>query len=290
VLLSLPHRACRVDDFVARAAALTRCLRRRGVRFTASLERNAEGDFRENLAFLEAGGLVQRVAGETPTVLYVPAEKRLALDFYKNNAIHFFLVLALVIDGLARGLRGPALEADVWWWLDLLRWEFPLPERQEVGAEIERACSDLREEGALGAGPEGDLDRPHPLVAAGGALLDNFREAYWVAAQVVCELPESGLSQRTLLERMQKHYRSALLLGEVRKPEGNSFVTLSNALNRYAELGGIEIRPGRGRERLVVPGRQFATVEALAARIGASVGGAVQRSVDSGGVARQAGA
>ncbi len=289
VLLSLPHRACRVDDFVARAAALTRFLRSRGVRFTASLERNADGAFRENLAFLEAGGLVQRVAGETPAVLYVPTEKRLGLDFYKNNAIHFFLVLALVIDGRSRGLRGPALEADVWWWLDLLRWEFPLPERQEIGAEIEQACAGLREAGGLSAAPDASPDLSHPLVATGRALLDNFREAYWVAVEVARQLPESGWSQRTLLERMQKHYRAALLLGEVRKPEGNSFVTLGNALSRCAELDGIEIHPGKGRERLVVRGRQFGALEALAARIGATVGGTPPPSVDSLDVTRQAG-
>ena len=272
VLLSLPHRACRLDDFVTRAAALTRFLRARGVRFTASLERNAEGEFRENLAFLEAGGLVHRVAGAAPAVLHVPTEKRLGLDFYKNNTIHFFLLPALALDGLMRGLRGPALEADLWWWLDLLRWEFPLPERRDIGAELERVCAALRQEGALGGAADEVLDLQHPFVVTVRAMLDNFREAYWIAAQAARQLPEAGLAHRALLEGMQKHYRAALLLGEVRKPEGNSSVTLGNALSRFAEMGAIELhhRTARG-ERVVVPGRQFADLESLAARIAPSV-------------------
>ena len=45
---------------------------------------------------------------------------------------------------------------------------------------------------------------------------------------------------------MQKRYRTGLLLGEVRKPEGNSSVTLGNALNRFAELEFVQVRIRQG--------------------------------------------
>ena len=272
VLLGLSHRACRLADFVTRAQALARYLRARQVRFTASLERNDEGDFRENLGFLEGGGLIQRLASEARSVIYVPDEKRLALDFYKNNTIHFFLVPALVLDALARGLRGEALRDDVSWWLDLLRWEFPLPERGELAAELERVLRYLIDEKALSE-VDGQLDAQHPFVVTVRAILDNFRETYWVAAQVLLELPEAGLSQRTIIERMQRRYRTGLLLGEVRKPEGNSSVTLGNALNRFAELGWIQVRRGKGKERTVARGAAFAALASTAERIGAGVVG-----------------
>ncbi len=268
VLLSLPHRACRIDDFVTRAGALTQFLRRRGVRFTASLERNAEGEFRENLAFLESGGLVQRLPGEARSVLYVPTEKRLALDFYKNNTIHFFLLPALVTDALRRGLARPALVDDVAWWLDLLRWEFPLPERSDTAAAVDDVCAALAADGAL---TDGQLVTDHPLTVTMGGLLDNFREAYWIAAQTLRELPETGLPQRAVLDRMSKRYRAGLLLGEVRKPEGNSSVTLGNAISRFAELDVIQVRAGKGRDRQVDRGPRFAELSALLARIGGGV-------------------
>ena len=266
VLLGLPHRACRLDDFVARARGLARYLRARGVRFTASLERNDEGEFRENLGFLENGGLIQRLASEGRSVIYVPDEKRFALDFYKNNTIHFFLLPALVLDAFRRGLSAEASGADVSWWLDLLRWEFPLPERDDLAAELERVRSYLIADGALSASGEPG-DPQHPFALTVGALLDNFREAYWIAAQVLLELPDGGLAQKAVIERMQKRYRTGLLLGEVHKPEGNSSVTLGNALSRFAELGYVQVRAGKGKERAVTRGEQFDGLAATSARI-----------------------
>jgi glycerol-3-phosphate O-acyltransferase len=270
VLLGLPHRACRLEDFILRGRALAHYLRARGVRFTASLERNDENDFRENLGFLESGGLIQRLASESRAVIYVSAEKRRALDFYKNNSIHFFLLPALVLDGLGRDLHGEALRADVAWWLDLFRWEFPLPERDELMAEIDRVRTYLVAIGAMTLGNDA-LDPQHPFVATVRALLDNFREAYWIAAQVLLELRDDGLPQKAVVERMQKRYRTGLLLGEVRKPEGNSSVTLGNTINRYAELEYVRVRAGKGKERLVQRGPGFEALAAAAARIGAGV-------------------
>jgi glycerol-3-phosphate O-acyltransferase len=268
VLLALPYRACRLPDFVTRALALTRYLHARGIRATASLERNEEGEFRENLAFLENGGLVQRLASEGRSVVYVPPEKRLALDFYKNNTIHFFLVPALVLDALARGLRGDALRDDVLWWLDLFRWEFPLPERDGLSYEIERVCGYLIAAGALA---DDTLDLQHPFVLPVRAILDNFREAYWIAAQVLLERCDSAMAQKAVIEAMQKRYRTGLLLGEVRKPEGNSSVTLGNALNRFAEMECVQLRSGKGRERSVAPGAKFEQLPAIAERVGTGV-------------------
>jgi len=101
------------------------------------------------------------------------------------------------------------------------------------------------------------------------AILDNFREAYWIAAHVLAETPEAGLPQKSTIERMQKRYRTSLLLGEVRKPEGNSSVTLGNALNRFAELEYVQLRAGKGKERVVARGARFDGLTAVAERIGA---------------------
>jgi glycerol-3-phosphate O-acyltransferase len=274
VLLTLPHRACRLPDFVLRATALARYLRARGVRFTASLERNVDGEFRENLGFLESGGLIQRLASEGRSVIYVPAEKRLALDFYKNNTIHFFLLPALVLDAMARGLRGDALRDDVSWWLDLFRWEFPLPEREGLTDELARVREYLIADGAVSvSGPDEALELQHPFVVPVRAILDNFRETYWIAAQTLLELGDQPRPQRAMLESMQKRYRTGLLLGEVRKREGNSSVTLGNALNRFAELECVQLRAGKAKERAVARGPKFDQLGAIAQRIGDGVVG-----------------
>jgi len=52
---------------------------------------------------------------------------------------------------------------------------------------------------------------------------------------------------------MRRQFATSLLLGEVRKPEGNSMVIFGNALSRLAELGHVTtVRRGRGgRERWI---------------------------------------
>lgn len=272
VLLGHSHSACRQREFVVRAQALTRFLRHQGAQLSASLERNLEGEFRESLAFLSGGNLIQCLPGDDDAIIHVPPEKRSALEFYKNNAIHFFLLPALLSDALARGVRGPALKDDISWWLDLFRWEFPLPEREMLAAELGRLLDYLRAERIL-TGPDGEeLQSRHPFVLATRGILDNFRESYWVAAQVLLSLPEGGLTRKAILERMHKRYATGLLLGEVRKPEGNSSVTLGNALSRFAEIDCVAVHPpAKGKEPIVEPGRSFSQVGLIAGRIASCV-------------------
>jgi glycerol-3-phosphate O-acyltransferase len=281
VLLSSPHAGVRAQDFRAAAQTLVRFLQFQQVRLTDSLERNAGNQFRESLAFLESGGLIQRRPGEDEVIL-APAEKRLSLDFYKNNTIHFFLLPALLVRALLAGLRGAALKDEVWWWLDLYRWEFALPERETIAAELGRLLAYFRAEGVLAAGDGEAAVSEHPLVRSLSGLLDNFGEAYWIMARTLAAMGEGG-AQKTLLERARKLYSTGLLVGEVLRPEGNTMVTLGNALSRYVEMGLVSISTGprgtgpagagpRGRDRIVRAGPNVDALGPLQARLAASLG------------------
>jgi len=270
VLLSSPHAAWRYPDFLAAAQTLMRFLRHQGVRFTASLERNAD-DFRESLGFLESGSLIQRLPGNDG-VIHVAAEKRIILDFYKNNTIHFFLLPALLSRALLTGARGAALKDEVSWWLELYRWEFALPEREAMAAEVGRLLEYYRAQGAIAAGDGDRVDSDHPLIRNTVGVLDNFCEAYWITLQTLAQLEEAGVVQKALLERIRKRYATGLLLGEVRKPEGNSTVTLGNALSRFAEIGCVTIAAGpKGRERIVRRGPRFDELSHIGRRLAAQL-------------------
>jgi hypothetical protein len=82
------------------------------------------------------------------------------------------------------------------------------------------------------------------------------------------------MSQKAVLDAIRKRYAAGLLLGEVRKSEGNSTVTLGNALSRYAETGCITITAGKGRDRIVRPGPQFAELTGVERRLAAYLQGA----------------
>ena len=202
-------------------------------------------------------------------IIHAPPEKRLILDFYKNNIIHFFLIPSLVAHALRRGVPRSELREVVWWWLDLFRWEFALPERDAVAAEIDDTLAYFTARGAL----EGAyVNMAHVLLVFGDGILDSFREAYWIVAKTLLDLDGDGLTQKAAIARMQKSFAMHQLLGQTRRPEGNSAVTFANALNRFAEIGCVTLaRRGRGgRERAVLPGPAAAELGELERRLAES--------------------
>ena len=77
------------------------------------------------------------------------------------------------------------------------------------------------------------------LLVFGDGILDSFREAYWIVAKTLLDLDADGFSYKAAIARMQKSFTMHQLLGQTRRPEGNSAVTFANALSRFAELGYI---------------------------------------------------
>jgi glycerol-3-phosphate O-acyltransferase len=265
VLLAGPEAATRYADFATAARALTELLLHKGVTPTASLQRNIE-NFYESLNFLQNGKLIEWMKDRDGDIIHAPAEKRLILDFYKNNIIHFFLIPSLVAHGLRRGVARTELRDFVWWWLDLFRWEFALPEREAVAAEVDDTLAYFTARGAI----DGDRVRPgHVLLVYCDGILDSFREAYWIVAKTLLDVDADGLTYKAAIARMQKSFAMHQLLGQTRRPEGNSAVTFANALNRFAEVGYIGlVRRGRGgRDRVVVPGTAIADLGTLERRL-----------------------
>jgi len=122
----------------------------------------------------------------------------------------------------------------------------------------------------VGAMRGGVPDREHPLLETVAGILENFHEAYRVAAQTIALQEDWPVSQEVLLSRVRKAFMVAQLLGEVSKPEANSVITYTSALNRFAELKYVSFRTdGRGaKDRRVMPGPAHDQLRALAERLG----------------------
>ena len=141
------------------------------------------------------------------------------------------------------------------WWLDLYRWEFPLPERDALATELTRWLAYYRENGAI----EGEVVHPdHIVIRATAGILENFREAYLVAARTLAGLREWPIKQPDLIKRMRGEFATSLLLGESHKPEGSSVLTFGNAISRLAELRHVGLLHRRGsRDTWVEQGPAF---------------------------------
>jgi glycerol-3-phosphate O-acyltransferase len=251
-LLGASRAACRLREFQTASHALVGLLRVQGAHLTASLVRNEASDFREGLAWLESGGLVERLVDSDGIVLHVPPAKRMNLDIYKNNTIHFFLLPALLTRALLAGVPPSGLRDHVTWWLDLYRWEFPLPERETLGDELARWLAYYREAGGI----VGDVADPdHIVVRVTAGILESFREAYLIAARTLAAQKEWPQKQPDVIQRMRREFATSLLLGEAHKPEGSSVVTFGNALSRLTELGHVAVIHRRGsRDRWIERG------------------------------------
>ena len=242
VLLAGPAQGIALSEFASASRMLAELLRWRGAVFTPSLERNlGRSNFSEIIAFLQSSGLIEVQAGEGATILKVAPGKRTALDFYKNNSIHFFLVPALVAHAIMRGVAREELDSEVWWWLELFRWEFPLPEKAEVGDRIERSL-------ALFAAHGADFQpnaEPVALVRALAGILENFREGYWVTARALERLkPDEALAESKWNADIMRTFEAAQLLGEVVRPEAANPVLFKNATSRLGEMGFLEVSGG----------------------------------------------
>ncbi len=265
VLLAAPESAIRYGEFATAARALTELLVHKKVALTASLQRNIT-NFYESLNFLQNGKLIEWMRDRDGDIIHAPAEKRMILDFYKNNIIHFFLIPSLVAHAVRRGVSREEMRDAVWWWLDLFRWEFALPEREAVAAEIDDTVAYFAARGAI----DGEHVNPaHVLLVFGDGILDSFREAYWIVAKTLLDLDADGFTHKAAIARMQKSFTMHQLLGQTRRPEGNSAVTFANAINRFAEVGWVSLqRRGRGgRERVVLPGPAIADLGAVERRL-----------------------
>ena len=228
------------------AHALTELLRVQRVQLTASLDAE-RGVALPREPHVARGGRRSSSASSTATApcCTCPPEKRLNLDFYKNNTIHFFLVPALLTRALLAGVPLGALRDDV----ALVARPLPLGVPAARARDASRATSSAgsRTTARRGAvvGRHGSIPT-HPVM------------------QVTCgharELPRSlpgrrahrsrrrrtwPITQAALVKQMQRQFATSLLLGEVTKPEGGTVVTFGNALARFAELGHVTIARSR---------------------------------------------
>jgi hypothetical protein len=173
-------------------------------------------------------------------------------------------VPALLTRALLTDVPVAGLPEQIAWWRDLYRWEFPFPERDALANELDRWLTYYREVG----GVVGDVvDRDHIVIRVTAGILENFREAYLVAARTLAAQREWPVKRPELIQRMRREFATSLLLGEAHKPEGSSTVTFGNALSRLLELRHVAMRRRGTRDRWVEPGPTFDRLPELIQRL-----------------------
>lgn len=245
-----------------RATLLRDVLRRVGARLAPTIDDIGPLNPRaleEAVSLLRDGKLVVQHGEGRDAVYTVPEEKRLALEYYKNNIIHFFVSQALISAALLvrDGERPPSeqeLRERVRKISRLFKFEFMYRADTAFDQIFDDALSDMLRAGEL----ERVEDRVRPTDGLGhritiyAHMIRTYFEAYLLGGRAALELPSDGLARKDWIKRALALGERLYFSGELEDRESISKHKLENALQalRDHELVNVtskgNVEPIRG--------------------------------------------
>ncbi|MCX7634182.1 MAG: 1-acyl-sn-glycerol-3-phosphate acyltransferase, partial [Syntrophales bacterium] len=203
--------------------------------------------------FCEGGIISPIVYGEeqdgdlAETIYSLEEEKRLNLEYYKNNILHYFLPLCFVSTSMVSHREDVIALANImedYRFFKRLFWrEFIFDDRRDDGEEVHDALAYLHGRGMvsllhdtadahLEVRGKGRKNLPH---FAG--LIANYFESYWVVFRGTAYLRKGPRSERDWLKYLHKLGAVMLKKGEIRRAEALSQANYLNAITFLEDQG-----------------------------------------------------
>jgi glycerol-3-phosphate O-acyltransferase len=173
--------------------------------------------------------------------------KRLVLEYYKDNIIHFFIPASMVAMSILSTqtpeFNGKQILADYRFLKDLFKYEFIY---DDLGSEanVARMLKYFSNRGVIGI-----IDREADtyLLSASGLkelsyfanLLHNYLESYWITLRSIKYLKKRPRHERDFLKSIQSIGSKLHKVGEVERAEALSDANFTNALKLFGEKGVI---------------------------------------------------
>ncbi len=250
ILLASGNRALSLGDIQGLARSGAALIRFRKLEIVGRSDfRNADA-VRATLAELHDTGIVEYFDEGTERLYAIGAEQHLNAAYYRNTAIHYFILDAIVEVALLDATSAESSEAHetfvrrAFELRELLKFEFYFPRRAAYRTEIERRASErvadweesLRQgESAVVAA----LRSIRPLVAHG--VLRSFVDAYRIVAEVLAARGGDFLEDEAqFLTECLKTGRQQLLQGRVFSAESISKSLYETGLKLARHRGLIE--------------------------------------------------
>lgn len=225
-ILASPKRGISHEELITNAEEIIKYLKWRGVPQSTGLASDIK---------LVAGEAIERFIQAkdievheefTPVCYEIKENKRVELDYYKNNIIHFFVsascLASIILANLRKGKTDcviDSLKDSYLFCKRLFAYEFAFSTRLDVEEHIKRTLSYF-EGGEIIKGTAGlELLK---------SLLTNFFEAYLAVLSICKGIPPT--EERQLLKTITKYSNHMLLLGRITRPEAISTPIFKNAL------------------------------------------------------------
>ena len=231
ILLAGGNRAQSLTEIQVTARASAALIRHRHLEIVGlSNFRDADAVL-ATLAQLHATGIVSYHDEGTERLYSISADQHHNAAYYRNTAIHYFILdafveIALLDAASASGDRSEAFFARMSELRELFKFEFYLPRRADYRSEVERRVSDRFEDWqeALRSGEAGvreTFNRVQLLVGHG--ILRSFADAYRVAARILAASEADAVDNKSaFLSRCLKTGKQELLQGRVFSAESIS--------------------------------------------------------------------
>jgi glycerol-3-phosphate O-acyltransferase len=186
--------------------------------------------------------LVEHLEHEGDRVWAVRVDKRLALDFTKNQGLHVFAAAGFVACALrARPpgwFRRADLIEDVALLLDMWEHEFILEPDLSPAGVTDAGLDDLRSHGAVvWEGTDGHMRVDPPRISEIYGLFRPFLEAWRVVLSQAQGLDGSGPGRKEWVRTLQRDVDRLLSTGLITRPEALSLVTLENTIKALLDRG-----------------------------------------------------
>ena len=248
VLLSHHRRGMMVAEFHRRCRFLVDFLTARDACFSNSMMGETRDALDGALRQFADNRLVEIFEEpDANDIIAIVPERRMTMDYYKNNIVNHLAGASMmaVAAGHGRRCRDDVMQryAEL---RDLLHLDLRADPHCPVDAEAEAALAELLEVEALREDGDGFVVERTHRAALFRAVLRNLLEAYLVTLRGAAVLQLEPMSDRQLLEWLQKEGRKLYMTEDVTRFEAVSKVTLRNAIRTFRAAGVLVTRPDSG--------------------------------------------
>jgi glycerol-3-phosphate O-acyltransferase len=239
------------NDLLEMVHELFHYLASRGVPI-ASTFANPERAIQDALEQFKSMGLISEMGAEegeeeefAEVVYSLDEEKRLHLEYYKNNILHFFVPLSFVAASiLSRGedtIPLVSLMEDYKFFKRLFRHEFIFDHRKGDAEEVHEALAYLLDRGMIVGFEKGDeawievKGKGRLYLRPYAGLIQNYIESYWVVMRGSSYLRKDMRADKEFLKLVQKLGARMYKKGEILRNEAQSVSNYQNAVKALTD-------------------------------------------------------
>ena len=258
-LLCHYRRGISHDDLMDVLSEFHDYLASRGAKFSSTFA-NRERVINDALGMFESSGFISRMGPEeedeedelAETIYSVDEDKRMNLEYYKNNILHSFVSLSFVSISILSGSRTRISLSEVMgdynFFKALFMDEFIYDNKVDDREEVQRVVSYARDRGMIDLHEGTDGSASIEVTGKGRAslpsfagLVQNYLESYWIASRGCAYLKNKGRQEKDLIKRIHKLGVKMYKKGEISKTEAISQSNYKNALKYLVDYGAISM-------------------------------------------------